>query len=86
VETAAIVTNSRNKDLGRQFLRFLLQEKSQINIAQANWMYPVIKIASGLPPSYAVLAKPKVALRITPDEISKNGDLWIKEWTSVFAR
>jgi thiamine transport system substrate-binding protein len=86
VETAAIVRNSRNKELAQQFLKFLLSDRSQSTIASANWMYPVMPVTFGLPPSYASLPKPRTVLKLSQSDISQNRTNWINEWTNAFAK
>jgi thiamine transport system substrate-binding protein len=86
VETAAIVKRSRNKNLGRRFLQFLLTDHSQATIASANWMYPVKSIIAGLPPSYEKLVKPRTILKIPPADITRNRLIWIDEWTKAFTQ
>lgn len=41
VEYAAILASSKNKDLGRRFLDYLLTTEAQRTIATKNWMFPV---------------------------------------------
>jgi thiamine transport system substrate-binding protein len=86
VETAAIPRNARNKELARRFLKFLLNDNSQASIASANWMYPVVPIAVGLPKAYAQIPKPQKILSLSQHDISQHRVKWMSEWTSAFAK
>lgn len=83
-ENAAIIKTSKNIELARSFLKFMLSEDSQRVIASKNWMYPVLELKSGLPESFKLIGKPKKILQLPSDEIELNRRRWISEWEKAF--
>jgi thiamine transport system substrate-binding protein len=86
VETAAILKSSSQKALARQFLTHLLQNSSQGEIASKNWMYPVISLQNGIPPSFKNLSKPQKSLRINPVDVMNHKAKWTNEWIEIFSK
>ena len=84
IETVAILKSSRQKELAKAFIKFLISDSSQATIASMNWMYPANFISKGLPPSYASLRRPKKLLRIPPKDVDANRSIWTKEWDQSF--
>ena len=83
VETMALLKSSRNKDLARQFMKFVLRDAPQGLIASGNWMYPVTPITTGLPASYSKLKKPATALRLSPEVVNTRRAEWTRQWTQI---
>lgn len=77
-EVAAIVKSSQHKTLAKQFMRFMLSDGFQSNIATGNWMYPITNVA--LPNEFEKLVKPVKTLSFSSKEIAENRKAWIKEW------
>jgi thiamine transport system substrate-binding protein len=86
VETAAVLNGSRQPELARRFLAFMLSEAFQGAIPEGNWMYPVKTPASGLPPSFADLIKPVRVLQFTPEEVQANRRAFIDGWQNATSR
>ncbi len=86
VESAGILKNSKNKDLAKYFLEFMLREKSQQIIASMNWMYPVNEVIKGLPTAFSTIQKPTKVLNIAPSEINKNRRAWTEQWEKAFRK
>jgi len=84
IETVAVLKSSRQKDLAKAFIKFLISERSQANIASMNWMYPANFVSKGLPPSYATIKKPVKLLRLTPKDVDGNRMTWTKQWDQSF--
>ncbi len=82
IEVAGIVKTSKNKQLARQFLRFLISKEAQQFIPTGNWMYPVAKIK--LPEEFTKLYKPNKPLLLDEDLILQNGQIWIAEMLDGF--
>lgn len=77
-EVAAIVKNAPNKALATQFMRFMLTEGFQGEIATGNWMYPVTDVK--LPTEFGQLATPVKALSFSSEEVEKQRNRWTKQW------
>tara|TARA_Y100000590_G_scaffold469034_1_gene654556 strand:+ start:1435 stop:2448 length:1014 start_codon:yes stop_codon:yes gene_type:complete len=78
IEFAGILKSSKNKNLGKNFLNFILSEDFQSVIPSTNIMYPVTEI-NNMPDAYKTLKIPK-AIQINPEIINKNKNSWIQEW------
>ncbi|MCB1756144.1 MAG: thiamine ABC transporter substrate binding subunit [Gammaproteobacteria bacterium] len=85
IELAALLKNSKNKELGRQFLQFILSEDFQETLPLTNVMYPVIDIGEQLPTEFDTLIKPASTLQFSPMEIRENKKAWIDEWLDVMS-
>tara|TARA_Y100000590_G_C15261346_1_gene841372 strand:- start:321 stop:686 length:366 start_codon:yes stop_codon:yes gene_type:complete len=81
IEFAGILEKSKNKNLAKEFLKFIISEDFQEVIPSTNIMYPVTKI-DNLPESFKNLDVPQV-LQIDPEEIHYNKDQWINEWLNA---
>lgn len=86
VETAAKLAATKQPELARQFLAFMLSEAFQEAIPEGNWMYPVRTPAAGLPPSFADLIKPVKSLQFTPEEVQANRRAFIEGWQNATSR
>lgn len=80
VEVAALLEGSSNKELGKQFLSYLVSKDAQSSIPLGNVMYPVVDLGEAMPASFSKLIKPASTLLIPADEIRDNRKLWINEW------
>jgi thiamine transport system substrate-binding protein len=78
IEVAAMTKTSRQPDLARQFLKFLVSKPAQELIAVTNWMLPVRSDAK-LPEAFNTLIQPK-PLAIEPANVAKNRKNWTSEW------
>ena len=77
-EVAAIVKTSQHKTLAKQFMRFMLSNDFQSNIATGNWMYPVTDVR--LPDEFKKLTSPVKSLSFSSEIVEKNRKAWTKEW------
>ncbi len=80
IETGAILKTSKNQDLARRFMTFMISDEVQGLIPQTNWMLPVTKLASGLPAAFSKLHTPKVSLLKSGADVAINRKQWIAEW------
>lgn len=85
IETAGIITHSKNKKLATEFLSFLLSRQAQASIATGNWMYPAALNRSELPPAFKQLANPEITLILAPDEIARNKTRWTEEFINAIS-
>ena len=67
IEVAGLLKSSKNKDLGREFLKFILTDDFQSIIPTTNWMYPVTKTQQ--PPEFNELIKPENAFLFSSEQV-----------------
>lgn len=80
IETAAVLKSSKQRQLARKFLQFMISDDVQALIPQTNWMLPVIKLAGGLHPAFAKLHTPAKGLLKPGGEVAEHRKEWIAEW------
>jgi thiamine transport system substrate-binding protein len=86
VELAAMVKSSRQLDLARRFLDFVLSESFQSAIPEGNWMYSVKALAGGLPASFSGLAQPSRGLMFSPEQVRNHRRAWIDNWLAAVSQ
>ncbi len=86
IEVAARTRASRNPDLARQFLEFMVSEAFQEHIPGTNIMNPVIDLEDKLPEAFRDLQIPATAEPFAPEEIAQNRKTWIAEWVEHVSR
>jgi len=86
VEVAGLVASSRQQDLGRKFLSFLLSNEGQAVLPETNWMFPAETPAAGLPDSFKAVPVPAKALMSDPAKLAENRKAWIDEWLAAMAK
>lgn len=85
IEVAGLVASSKQKKLGREFLRFMVGEKFQSIIPTTNWMYPAALETDKLPAAFKSLVKPAHVLLFKDSEIAQNRKRWVNEWLEAMA-
>lgn len=78
IEVAAILSNSKNLKLSKNFVDFLISEDFQKILPVTNWMYPVLDIE--LPIVYKNIEIPKISFQFDSKIINKNKNKWISLW------
>ena len=86
IETAAIVKQSSNVELAKQFLSFLMSAEAQAVIPTGNWMYPVRSDHSELPVEFGQLVVPEETLMLDPDDIATNKATWTDEFVNAVSQ
>ena len=86
VEVAGLIKSSKQTELGKQFLTFMLSEDFQSLIPTTNWMYPASLAKDKLPEAYKTLVDPSPALLFDETEVAKNRKAWVKEWLNALAK
>ncbi|WP_432470988.1 thiamine ABC transporter substrate binding subunit [Amphritea sp. HPY] len=84
IEVAAITRVSKNPELARDFLAFLVSADAQAIIPTSNWMLPVIDSVA-LPEVFNQLIAPE-RIGFTPTEVAQQRRNWIREWRSETSR
>ncbi|WP_432454098.1 MULTISPECIES: thiamine ABC transporter substrate binding subunit [unclassified Agarivorans] len=84
IEVAAISATSKQPQLAKQFLSFLLSKAAQQTIATSNWMLPVTNDLE-LPEAFGTLISPK-NLTLDPQTVSQQRQQWTKEWRNAVSQ
>ncbi|HSH48719.1 MAG TPA: thiamine ABC transporter substrate binding subunit [Halomonas sp.] len=85
VETAAVLADSQQPELAREFLTFMLTPGFQRHIPLGNVMHPAIDLGDELPPVFDRLIDPP-SLVFSPDEVHQHRREWIREWLNASVR
>lgn len=83
VEVAAIVKYTKQPQLAKQFLEYLLTPEVQKQFSEKNVMYPMINIP--LPKAYQQINKVDHALEFDSKNVLQNQKSWIREWQSALS-
>lgn len=86
VEVAALVGSSAQKELGREFLQFILTKDFQRHIPLKNVMYPAIDLGPELPDVFSRLIEPAKTLYFEPATVAENRKAWLDEWLDAMTR
>lgn len=81
IEYAAIVKGTKNLDLAKKFIEFVLSEEFQSQIPLNQWMYPVIEIE--LPQAYKYAPKIDKVLSFDYDTFDQKGKEWLEKWAGA---
>ena len=83
IEVAGLVKASPNKDLARDFLKFMVSTGFQDIIPTSNWMMPASATSTPLPDAFGKLVVPTKTFLMSPDVVEKNRKAWIDEWLAA---
>jgi len=86
IEVAGLVKSSQQKQLGREFLQFMLGERFQEIIPTTNWMYPAALPVSKLPQDFSALIDPAPALLFDDRLVARERKTWVREWLEVMSK
>ncbi len=85
IEVAGLLKGAKDKDLAKDFLRFMVSPAFQDVIPTTNWMMPVTKTSDPLPEAFNKLVQPKKTFLMGSDEVAKNRQAWINEWLAAMS-
>jgi thiamine transport system substrate-binding protein len=85
IEGMGILRGTKNLDLARKFIDFILTEDFQEEIPLTNWMLPV-NPAVKLPDSFDYAPNPVKILSLPSSRIEANQEAWIEGWLEVMTR
>jgi thiamine transport system substrate-binding protein len=86
VEFAGILKDTKNLDLARQWIDFMLGEQFQADIPLQMWVYPA-RGGTPLPDVFTKYAQtPTQPAALTPAQIEAGRETWLKAWTDVALR
>jgi thiamine transport system substrate-binding protein len=86
VELAGMTRTTKQPELAKKFMAFVLSEPFQSAMPEGNWMMPAKTPASGLPAAFKDLVQPQKALLYTPEEVQQNRRAFIDIWLNATAR
>jgi len=86
IEVAGLLESSQQKELAREFLRFMLSDTFQSIIPTTNWMYPAALPAAKLPGEFSQLIDPSPALLFDDELVARHRKAWVNEWLEVMSR
>lgn len=86
VEVAALVESSEHKELGQEFLEFMLTNDFQRHIPLKNVMYPATDLGAELPDVFSKLIQPETTLYFDPAVVANNRRQWLNEWLDAMTR
>jgi thiamine transport system substrate-binding protein len=84
VEFAGVLNGTKQPELARKFIDFLLSPAVQSDIPTQMWVYPAVK-DTPLPDIFKFAAQPTQFYSLSPDVIDANREKWIAEWTKIVA-
>ncbi len=81
IEYAAIVKGSKNIELAKKFIEFVLSKEFQSHVPLNQWMYPVVEIE--LPKAYKYAPKIDKVLPFDYSIFEQKGKDWLEKWAEV---
>jgi thiamine ABC transporter, periplasmic binding protein len=85
IEVAGLLKGAKDKDLAKDFLRFMVSPAFQDVIPTTNWMMPVTRTSEPLPEAFNKLVQPKKTFLMGSDEVARNRQAWINEWLAAMS-
>ncbi|MCJ9752879.1 thiamine ABC transporter substrate binding subunit [Neorhizobium sp. BETTINA12A] len=85
IEVAGMLKGAKEKDLAKQFLKFMVSPAFQDVIPTTNWMMPAAKTSQPLPDAFNKLVQPTKTFLMGSDEVAKNRQAWIDEWLTAMS-
>lgn len=85
IEVAGMLKGAKDKDLAKQFLKFMVSPAFQDVIPTTNWMMPAAKTSQPLPDAFNKLVQPTKTFLMGSDQVAKNRQAWIDEWLTAMS-
>jgi thiamine transport system substrate-binding protein len=85
IEVAGLLKNAPDKELARDFLKFMVTPGFQDTIPTNNWMMPVSATSAPLPDAFGKLIDPSKTFLMNSDEVARNRKAWIDEWLAAMS-
>ena len=86
VEVAGILKSSKQQDLAKKFITFLISKDAQVLLPTTQWMYPANAAANSLPPEFQGMIAPKRSLAFDPATIANHRKAWIDAWLAATSK
>ena len=84
VELAGMIRTTKQPELAKRFMRFVLSDEFQSLMPEGNWMMPAKAIA--LPASFSAVIRPEKTMLFTPEETRDHRRAFIEEWLAATAK
>ena len=84
IEVAAITANTKNPELAKKFMKFILQDEFQNIIPTTNWMFPVTDVQ--VPDIFNKINQPETTFLYPSIEVEKNRAEWVSEWRKALIK
>ena len=84
IEFAGIIRGTKNIELAKGFIDFMLSEEFQSVIPLKNWMFPVVE-HQPLPHSFRIVPKLKKIQELDPTRVHQQNSKWIKAWSRAMS-
>ncbi|WP_105425792.1 thiamine ABC transporter substrate binding subunit [Neorhizobium tomejilense] len=85
IEVAGMLKGAKEKDLAKQFLKFMVSPAFQDVIPTTNWMMPAATTSQPLPDAFNNLVQPTKTFLMGSDQVAKNRQAWIDEWLTAMS-
>jgi thiamine transport system substrate-binding protein len=84
IEGVGVLKGTKNLNLARKFVDFMISKPVQADIPTRMWIYPVNKNVA-LPEifSFAAIPSAKQIVSLNPRTIASGGERWLESWTKV---
>ena len=86
VELAGMTRATKQPELAKRFLAFMLSDAFQSLIPEGNWMMPAKLPAAGLPASFAEVIRPEKTLLVAPETVRSQRRAFIDAWLAATSR
>ncbi|MHB0951679.1 MAG: thiamine ABC transporter substrate binding subunit [Allorhizobium sp.] len=83
IEVAGLLKDAPQKELARDFLKFMVSPGFQDTIPTNNWMMPAAPTSEPLPEAFSKLVSPQKTFLMQPDEVAAKRKRWIDEWLAA---
>ncbi|KLO21406.1 MULTISPECIES: thiamine ABC transporter substrate-binding protein [unclassified Marinitoga] len=84
IEGAGIVKGTKNLELAKRFIEFLLFDEFQKNIPLNQWMFPVVE--TKLPEAFNYAIIPEKVVTLNSEELEKNMEKWLEDWEEIMLK
>ncbi|WP_028746472.1 thiamine ABC transporter substrate binding subunit [Rhizobium mesoamericanum] len=85
IEVAGLLKKTSDKELAREFLKFMVTPGFQDTIPTNNWMMPVSATSQPLPDAFGKLVNPSKTFLMSSDEVAENRKAWVDEWLAAMS-
>ena len=86
IELAGVLKGTAHRSAARALVDFMLSKAFQQDMPDQMYVFPVVAGAK-LPPDFARFAQvAKKPLSLSPDQVAKHRDEWIRQWTETVLR
>ena len=85
IEVAGLLKNAPDKELARDFLKFMVTPGFQDTIPTNNWMMPVSATSQPLPDAFDKLVNPSKTFLMSSDEVAEKRKAFVDEWLAAMS-